>query len=662
MDPRATPSTTPRARARAPGDARDATHAARRPADSTPERHERWNARAMTTTATTAIGASAACPATTTPAGVSAASRTSTTTVIGRHEHTISGYSLLKGLGDGEPIASDRFMVGGHEWVLLFYPDGKRSMSDGNAPSAPQDDPYAALFVALIGEGPRPLGVVQSGQGRVVRAFHRFTLVDQSGNGRHITKGRQREQGAVKISCARQDPQARNCHGYRKFVRRSVLEGSGTGYLLNDVVVIRYEIELVVTSGGALNKNMKLLPAASVNVPSYPTIGKHLVRLLHDPDSDFDCTFDVEGEKFRAHKLILSSRSSVFAAMLRTGAAMREGREGVCTLLDIKPSVFRLLLHFVYADEIPREGSGVSDDGAHALLGGAHRGDADGEIDATGALVGPRATGRASDEVNLDVPMTQHLLVAADRFDLSRLRAMCEARLCESVDVDTVANTLMLAELNHADALKRACMSFIAANLSDVMSTEGYEAMNISCPHLAGEILSSVAEMRALRPKAEVFPSAPVPAQDGAGVSMHAPPGATAAAVAAAAARNVDATQGVLTLPNLANAGTDMAANLATLPAMSAFSNFLASRVQRLAPPTSAAVLDAMPHDGGIAEQDAMAAMISQADLTIPHTQELLSTPGGGGGEDRAAADRRALDDGAVDDEANDGRRVRPRR
>ncbi|MEO2088186.1 MAG: hypothetical protein ABGY75_01640 [Gemmataceae bacterium] len=87
-------------------------------------------------------------------------------------------------------------------------------------------------------------------------------------------------------------------------------------------------------------------------------------------------------------------------------------------------------------------------------------------------------------------------------------------------------------------------------------------------------------------------------------------------------------------------------AELATLPAMSAFSNFLASRVQRLAPPTSAAVLDAMPHDGGIAEQDAMAAMISQADLTIPPTQELLSTPGGGGGEDRAAVDRRALDDG----------------
>lgn len=27
------------------------------------------------------------------------------------------GYSLVKGIGDGEPIASERFTVGGHEWV-----------------------------------------------------------------------------------------------------------------------------------------------------------------------------------------------------------------------------------------------------------------------------------------------------------------------------------------------------------------------------------------------------------------------------------------------------------------------------------------------------------------------------------------------------------------
>ena len=35
----------------------------------------------------------------------------------GQHEHTIVGYGLIKGIGDGEPIASERFTVGGHEWV-----------------------------------------------------------------------------------------------------------------------------------------------------------------------------------------------------------------------------------------------------------------------------------------------------------------------------------------------------------------------------------------------------------------------------------------------------------------------------------------------------------------------------------------------------------------
>ena len=166
----------------------------------------------------------------------------------GEHEHVIGGYSLLKGIGDGEPIASDRFTVGGHEWVLLFYPGGKRSTNDPNNPP-PNDDPYAALFVALIGEGPRPQGVVQSISGRVVRAFHRFTLVDQSGNNGDIGKGRQRDQGAVKIGCARQDPNARNCHGYRKFVRRSVLEAPNNGYLVDDTIVIARAMARSLTSG-----------------------------------------------------------------------------------------------------------------------------------------------------------------------------------------------------------------------------------------------------------------------------------------------------------------------------------------------------------------------------------------------------------------------------
>lgn len=47
----------------------------------------------------------------------------------------------------------------------------------------PQQNEYAALFVALIGETDNPQGVVNTTEGRVVRAFHKFTLVDQTGRG-----------------------------------------------------------------------------------------------------------------------------------------------------------------------------------------------------------------------------------------------------------------------------------------------------------------------------------------------------------------------------------------------------------------------------------------------------------------------------------------------
>jgi len=46
----------------------------------------------------------------------------------------------------------------------------------------------------LAGESDAPQGVVNTSDGRVVRAFHRFTLVDQTGQGRDLTKGRRRDQ------------------------------------------------------------------------------------------------------------------------------------------------------------------------------------------------------------------------------------------------------------------------------------------------------------------------------------------------------------------------------------------------------------------------------------------------------------------------------------
>jgi speckle-type POZ protein len=58
--------------------------------------------------------------------------------------------------------------------------------------------------------------------------------------------------------------------------------------------------------------------------------------------------------------------------------------------------------------------------------------------------------------------VVQHLLAAADRYVLDRLRILCEARLCDELTAETVATTLALAEQHHCTELKSACLKFVA--------------------------------------------------------------------------------------------------------------------------------------------------------------------------------------------------------
>ena len=246
---------------------------------------------------------------------------------------------------------------------------------------------------------------MNTSEGKVVRAFHRFTLVDQLGQGRDLSKGRTRDAGAVKISCARQDPNARNCHGYRKFVKRSILEDPTKGYLVNDTIVIKYTIELVVSTGGALSRSHG--PSSKSELIKVPpsNIGVDLGRLFASGQG-VDYMFEVEGEEMGVHKIILEARSPVFRALINT--PMREGHGGKVLIHDIKAEVFRVLLHYVYTDSLPDE---------HA-------------------------------DSNLEVAMAQHLLVASDRFELIRLRRICERRLCESVDVSQLVITSSITLLD----------------------------------------------------------------------------------------------------------------------------------------------------------------------------------------------------------------------
>lgn len=261
-------------------------------------------------------------------------------------------------------------------------------------------------------------------------ALYTFTMIDQSGRGEDRSMGRSVQRGPCKF-------ESMNFRrGKPRFIKRADLQNSGL--LMNDTVVIKCEVSVVVTE--------TITPAEepTVKVPP-PRLGTDLGQLLTN-DEDCDVTFTVgeQHEPIRAHKLILAARSEVFGAMFRRSGDSPE------PLTDVEPEVFCALLHFVYTGDL-RPGDDTPD-------------------------------------------MAQHLLAGADFFRLDRLRLMCERRLCEKVDTKHVASTLMLADRHSAQELKKVCLEFSASHLQEVMASDGWKYLIECSKTLHLEVLEAAAK------------------------------------------------------------------------------------------------------------------------------------------------------------------------
>ncbi|GJM84567.1 hypothetical protein PR202_ga00250 [Eleusine coracana subsp. coracana] len=154
-----------------------------------------------------------------------------------------------------------------------------------------------------------------------------------------------------------------------------------------------------------------------------------------------------------AHRCVLAIRSPVFSAELF--GTMKEGdTAGVVCIDDMEAQVFKALLHFVYTDSLPKGN-------------------------------------KQEEEAEEDV-MSQHLLVAADRYNLERLKLKCEEKLCRYINIGTVGTILTLAEQHHCHGLKKACFGFLSspANLKAATATDGFNHLSKSCPSVLKELLA----------------------------------------------------------------------------------------------------------------------------------------------------------------------------
>jgi speckle-type POZ protein len=228
--------------------------------------------------------------------------------------------------------------------------------------------------------------------------------------------------------------------GYRKFIEREYFEKSE--HLKDDSFTIKCDVAVVRDIC-----TKEITAPKFVSVPP-PELNQHLCDLLKT-EKGADVVFEVGGETIAAHRCVLASRSSVFNAELF--GFMKEGdTAGVVRIDDMEVQVFKALLYFAYTDSLLE-------------------------------------TKKEEEDI-----MCQHLLVAADRYNMQRLKLICEEKLCEYIDVGTVAIILALAEQHHCDGLKKACFNFLScpAHRRAFVATNGFQHLYKSCPSLVTELIA----------------------------------------------------------------------------------------------------------------------------------------------------------------------------
>ncbi|XP_034599979.1 BTB/POZ and MATH domain-containing protein 2 [Setaria viridis] len=229
--------------------------------------------------------------------------------------------------------------------------------------------------------------------------------------------------------------------GARWFMRRTELEAST--YLREDRIVIECNVTVIVAKPEGE-------PQAIGEVQAPPSdLSADFGKLLQIGEGA-DVVFKVQDETFRAHRIVLAVRSPVFKAELY-GPLKDNKNSGIILVEDIHPVVFKALLHFMYTDSLPA---------MHDLDGDENK------------------------------EIIKHLLVAADRYGMERMKLVCASILSKRLDVESVSDALALADRHSCSKLKDTCIQFIISSnsMDEVVASRGYKELKRVCPAATVEL------------------------------------------------------------------------------------------------------------------------------------------------------------------------------
>lgn len=220
---------------------------------------------------------------------------------------------------------------------------------------------------------------------------------------------------------------------FSNFIQKSALLDESHGLLLNDQLTIFCEgtVHFVSDTVDTTGLLPKLSPLNSI---------KDDLRSLLQDGTLADVTIEAGGTEFKAHKAILAARSSVFHAMFEH--KMEESLTSRIKIEDADKEAVKEMLTFMYTDEAP------------------------------------------------NLSQMQHTLLSlADKYNLVKLKAMCERELYDSLATENVVDVLVLADQHNASQLKDACFRFIAGHTPEVMKLHSWNNVKLQHKDLYIELL-----------------------------------------------------------------------------------------------------------------------------------------------------------------------------
>ena len=219
--------------------------------------------------------------------------------------------------------------------------------------------------------------------------------------------------------------------GFAAFIKRADVMDKTHSNLHHDTLIIGCEVK--ISEGNSTKK--RIIPEIQVS----EDFGELFVSQRFS-----DLVISVHHHEFRVHKAVLVTRSPVFSAMF--SHQLKEEETGRIEINDIEKEVVEEMLKFIY-------------------------------------------TGKALKlyDTNWCRKYCEGLLAAAEKYNLQRLKLMCEVKLASRLSLKTAVQYLKLAFMYSAGYLKKKSISYMNANSSKIIGTEEWRNLVSTCPGAVAE-------------------------------------------------------------------------------------------------------------------------------------------------------------------------------